>query len=268
MKKNQIIDLEITDLSYEAMGVAHYEGMTVFVTNALPGEVVSAKILKVKKNFAFAKIEEIKKHSPKAIVITSPSYEGIVPDINAISRICKKYNVYLIVDEAHGALYPFSDNLPQSAIPYADFTVQSLHKTAGGINPTALLHTNSDLDPLNALNMINTTSPSYPMLATIEANINYLKSKKGKQNIEFLIEQINEIKNSLKNIEFYGDDPTKILIKKEGMSGYGLSELLFEKFYIEDERTNDKSTLLLTGLGTSKAKLDRLKKVLLKIDKM
>lgn len=210
----------------------------------------------------------IKKHSPKAIVITSPSYEGIVPDINAISRICKKYSVYLIVDEAHGALYPFSDNLPQSAIPYADFTVQSLHKTAGGINPTALLHTNSDLDPLNALNMINTTSPSYPMLATIEANINYLKSKKGKQNIEFLIEQINEIKNSLKNIEFYGDDPTKILIKKEGMSGYGLSELLFEKFYIEDERTNNKSTLLLTGLGTSKAKLDRLKKVLLKIDKM
>ena len=49
MKKNQIIDLEITDLSYEAMGVAHYNGMTVFVTNALPGEVVSAKILKVKK---------------------------------------------------------------------------------------------------------------------------------------------------------------------------------------------------------------------------
>lgn len=60
-EKNQIIDLEITDLSYEAMGVAHYEGMTVFVTNALPGEVVSAKILKVKKNFALAKIEEIKK---------------------------------------------------------------------------------------------------------------------------------------------------------------------------------------------------------------
>ena len=61
MEKNQIIDLEITDLSYEAMGVAHYNGMTVFVTNALPGEVVSAKILKVKKNFAFAKIEKIKK---------------------------------------------------------------------------------------------------------------------------------------------------------------------------------------------------------------
>ncbi len=69
MEKNQIIDLEITDLSYEAMGVAHYEGMTVFVTNALPGETVKGKILKVKKNFAFAKIEEIVKESPDRVNI-------------------------------------------------------------------------------------------------------------------------------------------------------------------------------------------------------
>ena len=67
MQKNQIVDLEITDLSYEAMGVAHLDGMTVFVNNALPGEVVSAKLLKVKKNFAFAKIEKIKKESPDRI---------------------------------------------------------------------------------------------------------------------------------------------------------------------------------------------------------
>ena len=67
MQKNQIVDLEITDLSYEAMGVAHLDGMTVFVNNALPGEIVSAKILKVKKNFAFAKIEKIKKESPDRI---------------------------------------------------------------------------------------------------------------------------------------------------------------------------------------------------------
>lgn len=51
------------------MGVAHYEEMTVFVNNALPGEVVKAKILKVKKNFAFAKIEEIVKESPDRIKV-------------------------------------------------------------------------------------------------------------------------------------------------------------------------------------------------------
>lgn len=62
-----MFELEITDLSYEAMGVAHYEGLTVFVNNALPGETVKAKILKVKKRFAFAKIEKILKESPDRI---------------------------------------------------------------------------------------------------------------------------------------------------------------------------------------------------------
>lgn len=69
MEKNQIVELEITDLSYEAMGVAHYEGLTIFVNNALPGEIVKAKILKVKKNFAFAKIEKIVKESPDRVKI-------------------------------------------------------------------------------------------------------------------------------------------------------------------------------------------------------
>ena len=49
------------------------------------------------------------------------------------------------------------------------------------------------------------------------------------------------------------------------MTGYELSEILFDKFNIEDERTNDKSTMLLTGLGTTSAKLLRLKYALLKI---
>ena len=144
----------------------------------------------------------IKKHKPAAIIVTSPSYEGLVSDIKEISLVCKKNGVALIVDEAHGALYPFSEKLPESAIKYADFVVQSLHKTAGGINPTALLHSNVDIDVKKYLNMITTTSPSYPMLATIEANINYLNSKKGKKKIDILISQIEELKNELANLEF------------------------------------------------------------------
>lgn len=69
MQKNQLVKLEITDLSYEAMGVAHLDGMTIFVNNALPGEVVEAKILKVKKSFAFAKIEKLIKQSPDRVTI-------------------------------------------------------------------------------------------------------------------------------------------------------------------------------------------------------
>ena len=190
----------------------------------------------------------------KAVIVTSPSYEGIVSDIKALKEICKKNNAYLIVDEAHGALYPFSEKLPQSAIKIADFTVQSLHKTAGGLNPTALLHVNCDINPDNALSMINTSSPSYPILASIEKNISYLNSKEGRKNLDNLITNIENLRKNITNIEFGGDDITKILIKKEGLTGYELSELLYDKFNIEDEKTNEISTMLLCGIGTDEKK--------------
>ena len=227
-----------------------------------------------------------KKEKIKAVIITSPTYEGIVSDIPKIKEICQKYGAYLIVDEAHGALYPFSDELPESAIYQgADFVIQSLHKTAGGLNPTALLHipchcetksidpdfkctpkqslTKSDIK--SALEKISTTSPSYPLLASIEKNINYLNSKKGRAKISELIKNIKKLKTDVKNCEFHPtNDPTKILIKSDKMSGFELSEFLY-KNKIEDEKTNEKSTMLLCGIGTDLKKLNRLKKVLKKI---
>lgn len=194
----------------------------------------------------------IRTHNPEAIIITSPTYEGFVANIEEISYICKKNNIKLIVDEAHGALYPFSENLPISAVKFADYTIQSLHKTAGGINPTALLHSN-DNNPTEALKMISTTSPSYPMLATIEANIKFLNSKRGRKIISDLISNIKEL-----DLEQLNDDPTKILLK----GGYKLSEALYNNYRIEDERTNEKTTMLLCGIGTDMAKLKRLKKAL------
>lgn len=201
----------------------------------------------------------------KAVIVTSPTYEGIVSDIKALKDVCKKNNSYLIVDEAHGALYPFSERLPQSAVNIADFTIQSLHKTAGGLNPTALLHVNCNIDVSNALSMINTTSPSYPLLATIEANINFLNSQKGKKHINNLINYLEKIKQTAKNVEFGGDDITKLLIKKDGLSGYELSSILFDKYNIEDEKTNEISTMLLCGVGTSEKKLSHLKNALIKL---
>ena len=201
----------------------------------------------------------------KAVIVTSPTYEGIVSDIKALKEICKKNNAYLIVDEAHGALYPFSDKLPESAVKIADFTIQSLHKTAGGLNPTALLHVNCGLNADKALSMINTTSPSYPLLASIEANINFLNSKRGRKKLDNLIECIKTLKNSVSNVDFGGDDITKILIKKDGITGYELSEKLYEDFNIEDEKTNEISTMLLCGIGTDEKKLERLFRAIKKL---
>lgn len=214
---------------------------------------------------AFTNPEKYLNKSIKAIIITSPTYEGYVSDIKNIKSVCEKFGTYLIVDEAHGALYPFSEDLPQTAIPYADFTVQSLHKTAGGLNPTALLHINCDIEL--KLDMITTTSPSYPLLMTIENNINYLASKRGKKEINKLINNLKELHKDLTDYQFGSDDITKILIKKEGLTGYKLSEKLYE-FGIEDEKTNEVSTMLLTGIGTKKDKLEKLKFALKKISRI
>ena len=74
MKKNEIVEVEITDLSYEAMGVGHVNGETVFVNNTLPGEVVKAQILKDKKSYAFARISEIVKESPDRVKVPLRQY--------------------------------------------------------------------------------------------------------------------------------------------------------------------------------------------------
>lgn len=208
---------------------------------------------------------------PKAVIITSPTYEGVVSDVKKIKVICQKNGAFLIVDEAHGALYPFCDKLPISAIyEGADFIIQSLHKTAGGLNPTALLHCNinvqGDADVQGALDLITTTSPSYPLLASIEKNINYLNSKRGRKNILELVKNIENLKKNVSNCEFYNDnDLTKILVKINKMSGFELSETLFEKFKIEDEKTNEKSTMLLCGIGTDLKKINKLQRALKRI---
>ena len=207
----------------------------------------------------------IKVYDVKCVIVTSPTYEGIISDIKEIKKICEKYNVYLIVDEAHGALYPFSDRLPESAVKIADFTVQSLHKTAGGLNPTALLHTTTGLNIRKALSIINTTSPSYPLLASIEENINFLNSWWGKRKINQLADEIESLRKECTNCEFFGDDITKIIVKAKGLTGEELSDILFNKFNIEDEKTNDKSTMLLCGIGTDKNKIKKLKNAFLSL---
>ena len=213
----------------------------------------------------------------KVFIMTSPTYEGVNSDINEISKVCKKHNVYLIVDEAHGALYNFSDKLPKTAIEQgADISVNSLHKTAGALNQTAVLNISNTINNVDvtvfqaALNLFQTTSPSYPLLSNIEACFNFLNSKDGKKEIDNLILEIEKTKSELKRfgVEFYDDenhDPTKILLRKNGISGFDLSDSLFNEFNIEDEMTNQNSCLFLSGIGTTRQKLDKLKQALKKI---
>ncbi len=219
----------------------------------------------------------LKMNDYKMFIMVSPTYEGINSDIEAISKICKQYKTLLFTDEAHGALYNFSSLFPKTAIQQgADFSVNSLHKNAGSPNPCALLHLSKGLSSdwceklQNALNLITTTSPPYPMLACIEANISYLNSKKGTHEIERLFDEIETLDRKLTKIgwEFLKDinhDTTKMLIKKDGINPKKLSEQLFEKFKIEDEITGQRALMFLTGVGTTANKFTDLKRALRKV---
>ena len=220
---------------------------------------------------AFSKNPDI-----KMFIMTNPTYEGVMSDISKISEVCKKYNVKLMVDEAHGALWQFCRMLgTPSILQGADIVVQSLHKTAGALNPSALLHIGleSNIEPQdvqNALNIITTTSPSYPLLANIEGTIEFLHSAKGKKELSELVSNIFALIRNLKqipNIDVYCDnnDITKILVKILNVSGFDLSNLLFDKYNIEDELANEKSVLFVTGIGTTKAKFKKLEKALIDI---
>lgn len=81
IKKNDKLELTIEDLSYEGKGVAKVDDFTLFVDNALPGEVVNAVILKVGKSYGFAKVLDIVKKSPDRVENIDNVYvrTGIAP---------------------------------------------------------------------------------------------------------------------------------------------------------------------------------------------
>ncbi len=214
----------------------------------------------------------LNKHTDiKALIITSPTYEGLFSETEEIAKICKDNNVIFIVDEAHGALLNFADFMSKPACCCAaDISINSLHKTAGAPNPCALLHVSkySQVEPddiQSALNLINTTSPSYPLLCAIEACVNYLDSNQGRKQIINLLENIEKFKQNLsKNFKVYEgfNDPTKLLIKTESTSACAIAEFLNKKYKIEEEYSTDNAMLFITGIGTKQYKLNHLEKAL------
>lgn len=113
----------------------------------------------------------------RCVVLTSPTYEGVLSDIASISAICHRHGVPLLVDEAHGAhLLPLavSHGWQGGAVAGgADLVVQSAHKTLPSLTQTALLHWNGGplADPEEVerqLDVFETSSPSYPLMASLD----------------------------------------------------------------------------------------------------
>ena len=214
--------------------------------------------------------------------ITNPTYEGVVSDIKSISKVCKKYGVPLVVDEAHGCLWNFNKHLPETALKLgADAVVHSLHKTGGSMSQSSMLHIAKDSlinpDALEkALKMLHTTSPSLMLLASLDAARATLQSKSGQailertvKNAKYLRKRLDNIPNlhQLKTDFGYKTDVTKVFIKIDGLSGKRLESILEIDFNIEVESASDIGVLILCNLGNKHSDFVYLADTLEKIAK-
>lgn len=199
----------------------------------------------------------------KLVWITNPTYEGVVSDIEAIAKICKKYKTPLIVDEAHGSLWNFSSQLPDCALHYgADAVVHSLHKTGGSMTQSSMLHLskNSCFDENkveHALKLLHTTSPSLLLLTSLDASRAHLSSTDGKKQLQNAINNALYFRQEAKNIKGLSVlegriDITKLFIKMENLTGLQLEYILERDYRIEVESASDEGVLLLSNLGNSK----------------
>lgn len=229
-------------------------------------------------------VEEMLKNNPDAgmVWITNPTYEGVVSDIKSISAVCKKFNVPLIVDEAHACLWNFNNHLPTPALKLgADAVVHSLHKTGGSMSQSSMLHiaenSNIDCDAVEkALKLLHTTSPSLMLLASLDAARANLESPRGKKQIERAVQNAKFLRREIDKLEHihdlkpdfgYKTDITKVFIRDDRLSGKRLESILEIDFNIEVESASDAGLLVLSNIGNTRSDIQYLVKCLQTIDK-
>ena len=142
----------------------------------------------------------------KGVVVTNPTYEGLCPDLEGLSQLCERLGKVLIIDEAHGALFPYQEKLPLSGLQVSgrvDAVVQSLHKTGGSLTQTAALHlpAKSGLQKdqvAQSLRHLQTTSPNFLLLASLDATLAFLRTKEASERLSTTIELAEAFKQKLK----------------------------------------------------------------------
>lgn len=235
--------------------------------------------------------DSIRKHpNSAAVILTSPTYEGVVSDIREIAEVCHSAGIPLLVDEAHGAhLGLFEEGgFPDSAVHCgADLVVQSAHKTLPALTQTALLHLQSryisGAEVERQLGIFETSSPSYPLMISLDSCVQLLTERghelfgQWKERLDLFYDRTQ----MLRSVKVWNPeqsergrksrilrDRSKILIslKDTGMTGAQASRILRKRYGIETEMSSGSYVLAMTGCGDSSENLRELAKALERMD--
>ena len=204
-----------------------------------------------------------------AVILPSPNYYGICSDIKGISEVVHKHNKILIVDQAHGAhLKMFSkfgiEGFPEAAEDSgADMVINSTHKTLGSFTQSAILNVMSDRVDLSTLEdklqMIESTSPSYLLLASLDINRKIL-AEHGKALMTSWASDLDYFYREAVFIEGLGFidrfplmDSTKLdlFITKPYLTGSHFEDLLIDRNIYPELNTGD-FIVLMSGVGNKR----------------
>ncbi|MBV7509216.1 aminotransferase class I/II-fold pyridoxal phosphate-dependent enzyme [Bacillus sp. sid0103] len=187
-------------------------------------------------------IESIKLYpDAKALILTYPNYYGMGFELQEIINEAHRHDIPVLVDEAHGPHYILGGPFPPSALQLgADIVVQSAHKILPAMTMGSYLHINSDLISQHKvkeyLTVFQSSSPSYPIMASLDVARNYL-STYNQKDVTFLLTEIKRFKDELAKIpaisvlDYPNDngDPLKITIQSRcRLNGFELQKRLEE----------------------------------------
>lgn len=236
-----------------------------------------------------ADVEKALEENPdtEAVMITSPTYDGVVSDIEKIAEIVHRHGIPLLVDEAHGAHFAFYPAFPVSALELgADVVIHSLHKTLPAMTQTALLHKKggrvSEEKLEEFLDIYETSSPSYILMGGISYCLRYVKEQ-GQEPFAQFWEYLQECRKALGKLrilrligkelteqkDIFDFDASKIVISTAGadIDGPKLHEILRRRYHLEMEMEAEQYVLALTSVMDSREGLQRLTEALLEIDR-
>ena len=226
-------------------------------------------------------VERLLREFPKskALIFTSPSYEGVVSDVEGIAKLCHENGLSLLVDEAHGAHFSPKKgaSFPESAIALgADLVVQSPHKTLCSLTQSAWILGNGQRYSREKLSfylsVFQTTSPSYPLMLSLEKATTLLE-REGEDLFSHWKEVMIGFQEKARTLSYFSFlwekeeacfamDFTKIFLRARGIPklrlGKDLAKLLREDYGIESEMHSGENLLLMTGPFISEEELDRL----------
>ena len=231
-------------------------------------------------------VENALKNDPQieAVIITSPTYDGVLSDIEKIAETAHRYGVPLIVDEAHGAHFGFHPYFPENALKKgADLVIHSLHKTLPSLTQTALLHIGkggerrfSNLkDRIRKyLGMFETSSPSYVFMAGMDQCIRMI-TEDGQNLFEKYAGRLKkfwEEMGQLSHIHLLTEnagieiDKGKLVISADGISGHDLAERLRRQYHLEMEMEAAGYVIALTSVADTEEGFGRLRNALIHIN--